>query len=1413
MTQTTYRRHPVALAIALLFAVGAQAQDFSLNSLTLDTQTGQTVGSVSRQGDIKHFFEIQKEVVFNILGQLGLERDKLPPSVLRKLDKPQTTNVDAFTLFSRALDLADRGLYAQAGQLFQAASKVDPEFALARGMARLMPAFDVPSGGDRQVLQHLKKAARDEGEKTSRELNDSLNKKDKEIDDKAKHGGNGKKSGDKLALLGQGEGNGNAGGSGGTQDQLDVLGLSDEGGNGEGGLANGGGSTSNSEALASDLGGNPPSSSSAPTPVIGAGSGSVVPPIADANKDQQRQDIIDEQKNNSAPPPPPPPPPIYTGDFFGYVGGSFVDGSSSFTTVDSQNVVVIKRTGLADEDPSDKVLWGTIYSSYTARKLDPVAYSVLLEGEGGTAIAYGGTPTPATALPSIGQTTYLGLLLNSSDTSQSNWLTQVDWQTGKVFAPVSLGDGGANSGGPLMIGSVNRATSGLNLKAWVKPETTGTPTRYTISDTSTLDFFGNTPVLAGGQFQYTDYTSARTAMVPKGNGGLILTDPVSNGTPTYTPANGEIWSGFGTGIRYNTNPNALSFLADSVTTEFTLNPGVGSVTGTIAKSGTFSFGSSATDPNAYINAHAFGAEQNVGFGGAPNANGVPAFFSTQGDFSGSGWDHNYHSIGYWSWDYVGVFGGDITYMPYSTWVAGQLTNVAQLNNLTGLADYSGKVLGSTWNGHLLAGDFAMTVDFGARSLSGALNNLRTNDGQIWQNTIDFSLVSFTGNTFSTTIVSGSGVLSGSLQGAFYGPDAIESGGAWSVSLGDTDEQKAAGVYTSSRGDTYTLPMDRSGGVLGGAYSGNGNAFSANGPLAAQGSYSLDADHAHLTLFGSFDAIGVTGNFGSISSATGWQPVSNASYQQWALNSNDYAAYNSLSDQQTYNFNNAGSLAQKSADDSFYRFFLTNDGGQRVEGYFGTLPTALPTTGISSFDFAQSATRLNAANPLLSKVYTDSQSGLNGDFPGKLYINWSTGQVFGYNATPGIDSNGGGIGIYIGHVDSAGNSIDGAYLVRSYRATASDESPVSRWMYNGSSANLTLFGPNGSGVSGVGGVFGVNWQDESLSTPPANASGNALISGLANGAQTVNVAPAANEVWNGFVVGFLTDRSSGEQVIQGNSNVSGVSMTLNKVGGHVDGAIATDTNLMTGGAADGNTSLSISGGANPADAQGSYSAYVSPKAFGIVQEAATIGGVSTPNFIAATPEMNGKAESDRYDYTTWGVWGADFNADKNLTAAPNSLWVAGKLTQTVDMPASGSAGYTGQVIGEVTGSQSGQVQGTLNMAVDFGNRTVGGSMNNLTIISGTPYNQASPGVPAPNGAVWVNQANLSGGWNAGSVQYNAAIRGAGISSGSATGAFFGPQAIETGGRWNIQTETSQGAGIFTGKRGAISGGGGGGSVAP
>lgn len=156
---------PPALVGALLLAAGgvtqAQAQDpapgFALEGAVIDSRTSQNLGVVSERGELGSVFRAQKAMTFGILRSAGISLEQLPPDIRARIERFQTTNVEAFRAFSQGLDLKDQGKFAEAREFFRRAAELDPGFALAAEQQRSMP--DINLGGSVQVRAVMLAAA------------------------------------------------------------------------------------------------------------------------------------------------------------------------------------------------------------------------------------------------------------------------------------------------------------------------------------------------------------------------------------------------------------------------------------------------------------------------------------------------------------------------------------------------------------------------------------------------------------------------------------------------------------------------------------------------------------------------------------------------------------------------------------------------------------------------------------------------------------------------------------------------------------------------------------------------------------------------------------------------------------------------------------------------------------------------------------------------------------------------------------------------------------------------------------------------------------------------------------------------------------------------------------------------------
>lgn len=152
------------------------------------------------------------------------------------------------------------------------------------------------------------------------------------------------------------------------------------------------------------------------------------------------------------------------------------------------------------------------------------------------------------------------------------------------------------------------------------------------------------------------------------------------------------------------------------------------------------------------------------------------------------------------------------------------------------------------------------------------------------------------------------------------------------------------------------------------------------------------------------------------------------------------------------------------------------------------------------------------------------------------------------------------------------------------------------------------------------------------------------------------------------------------------------------------------------------------------------------------------------------------------FVHWGLWNGTFeNAGAEAgSVEANAAFVAGELTTTTDLNQLATnnvqATYSGALIGSLNNGAI-QQNGVLNMAVDFNARNV--SMDSSSF-AGYSF------------------ANSNMGWDSGQNVFTGTFDVSG-GSGSVEGAFFGPNAVETGGNFGFTAGADTASGIFIGKQ--------------
>lgn len=127
-----------------------KAQKLGVASTIASTVRGGLVGSFGLDNDKAKFFELQKEVVANILKSSGITLDK--DSEIAILGKPHTRSLKATILYGQGLDAQDRQDWAAAKNYFEQAAKEDPGFMMARLARDRMPiGVSIRVGGGQKV--------------------------------------------------------------------------------------------------------------------------------------------------------------------------------------------------------------------------------------------------------------------------------------------------------------------------------------------------------------------------------------------------------------------------------------------------------------------------------------------------------------------------------------------------------------------------------------------------------------------------------------------------------------------------------------------------------------------------------------------------------------------------------------------------------------------------------------------------------------------------------------------------------------------------------------------------------------------------------------------------------------------------------------------------------------------------------------------------------------------------------------------------------------------------------------------------------------------------------------------------------------------------------------------------------------
>jgi hypothetical protein len=120
------------------FAIKA-GHNLTITSNLLDVKDGTSVQTKEFNGDVNGIFEIEKEIVFAAIDQLGI---RLTDEERKKIGITATHNFEAFKAFCSGLDQYDLGNYSSAVLYFQQAINFDPNFMLAHDFFDITAALE-----------------------------------------------------------------------------------------------------------------------------------------------------------------------------------------------------------------------------------------------------------------------------------------------------------------------------------------------------------------------------------------------------------------------------------------------------------------------------------------------------------------------------------------------------------------------------------------------------------------------------------------------------------------------------------------------------------------------------------------------------------------------------------------------------------------------------------------------------------------------------------------------------------------------------------------------------------------------------------------------------------------------------------------------------------------------------------------------------------------------------------------------------------------------------------------------------------------------------------------------------------------------------------------------------------------------
>lgn len=129
-----------------------QLHPLQIKALLLDVPTAEVLKQPVTEGDLARLFDLEKELVSEILGYLKIEPT---PEEKKRLQKPLTTSIKAALNLFAGIAASDEGDYRKAAGFYQRALREDPSIAHAReALGELQDLGLVPNSRSRDSFLH-----------------------------------------------------------------------------------------------------------------------------------------------------------------------------------------------------------------------------------------------------------------------------------------------------------------------------------------------------------------------------------------------------------------------------------------------------------------------------------------------------------------------------------------------------------------------------------------------------------------------------------------------------------------------------------------------------------------------------------------------------------------------------------------------------------------------------------------------------------------------------------------------------------------------------------------------------------------------------------------------------------------------------------------------------------------------------------------------------------------------------------------------------------------------------------------------------------------------------------------------------------------------------------------------------------